>query len=407
MQITRRGWLALAPAAVAAAEWTQWRGPQRSGLAEDVSLPQSWPAELRRLWRVEVGEGHSSPVVSGDRIFAFSREGDRETLRALQLSDGKELWKQSYAAPYEMNSAARAHGEGPKSTPLIHEGRLYTLGISGILSCWQAATGELLWRKEFAERFRTTSPLYGAALSPVAAGGLLFVHVGGHDDGALLALEPEGGEERWSWTADGPGYASPIIAELAGFQQVITLTQGTAVGLDAPSGRALWRVPLETPYDQNAVTPVVSENLVILSGYQGRTFAVRIIKKTGTPTAEEVWSNDEVPMYMSSPVVRGGFLYGFTHKRRGALFCLGAKTGELQWIGDGRAGDNASLTIAGEWLLALNTDGAVSIVRPNPERLDVVKEYEVADSPVWASPALTEQSLLVKDFDGLTRWSWG
>ncbi|MCP5112007.1 MAG: PQQ-binding-like beta-propeller repeat protein, partial [bacterium] len=142
----------------AAADFPQWRGPRRDGSVEEINLPASWPDKLTRKWKIEVGEGHSSPVIAGGTIYQHSRQGENETLRAIAPADGKVQWKQSYAAPYTMSSAATRHGKGPKSTPIVAGGRVCTLGISGILACFDAATGKPLWRKQFGAEFSKTSP---------------------------------------------------------------------------------------------------------------------------------------------------------------------------------------------------------------------------------------------------------
>ena len=186
-----------AGSASAAENWSQWRGANRDGVALEVAPRKEWPQELQLKWQIEVGLGHSSPVVAGERVYVFTRQDDKETVRAISQADGKDIWRKSYPAPYEVSPPAAGHGKGPKSTPVVADGRLFTLGISGILSCWDAESGELKWRKEFSKQFKHTSPLYGTAMSPLIDHGRLIVHVGGHDSG------------RWSrstWpTAKWPG----------------------------------------------------------------------------------------------------------------------------------------------------------------------------------------------------------
>ena len=170
--------LSLAVAAAShAQDWPQWRGENRDGVATGSAVPTAWPDELSKRWQVDVGSGYASPVVVGGRIFLFSREGGDEVIRSLSLDDGKILWRQSYRAPYEMNPYTAHHGEGPKSTPLLSGDKLYTLGITGVVSCYRADTGALVWQKSFQEGF-SKPPLYGFAASPIVADGKLIVHVG-------------------------------------------------------------------------------------------------------------------------------------------------------------------------------------------------------------------------------------
>src|SRR5262249_10512832 len=149
-----------------AQDWPQWRGPNRDGVASSFTAPTVWPDKLKTIWKVSVGVGHSSPVVDGRRVFLLSRQEENEVASCFDFDTGKLLWRDGYPAPYSMNPAATSHGKGPKSTPVFSAGKLYTLGISGVLSCYDANTGRVIWRKEFTKQFKETSPLYGTAMSP-------------------------------------------------------------------------------------------------------------------------------------------------------------------------------------------------------------------------------------------------
>jgi outer membrane protein assembly factor BamB len=343
-------------------------------------------------------------VTSGPSVFLHSREGEEEVVSRFDLASGRRLWRQSYPAPYTMNPAARGHGKGPKSTPVVEDGRLFTLGISGILSVFDAETGRPAWRLDFRGRFRETSPLYGAAMSPVVDSGLLIVHAGGHDDGALIAISAATGEERWAWKGDGPGYASPVVAELAGVRQVVTQTQNNVVGLSLQRGELLWNIPFRTDYDQNAVTPVIHGQAVIYSGLGHGIHAVRVVKRGTALAVEPQWENREVSAYLSSPVLVGDRLYGLSHRQKGQLFCLDARTGKAIWTGPGRQGENAALVAAGGALLALTTDATLIVIRPDGAQFGPLATYTVADSPTWAHPAVVREGILVKDAETLALW---
>lgn len=388
---------------VEAQDWPQWRGPSRDGRAA-IGARATWPASLTPAWKVAVGEGHSSPVVAGGRVFVFARRDEDEVLECLELASGKGLWKQSYPAPYTMNPAATAHGKGPKSTPAVANGRVFTLGISGTLSAFDAGSGRLLWRHDFKQAFKATSPTFGTAMSPLVDGERVIAHVGGHDDGSLSAFDAANGAERWSWKADGPGYASPLVATLAGMRQVVTQTQGNVVGLSADTGELLWKIPFTTAYVQNAVTPVILADLVIYSGLDKGVTAVRVVKRGAAFAAEPVWSNAEVSSYMSTPVLDGRVLYGLSHKKKGQLYALDADTGRTLWLSEGRLGDNAALVAPGRDLLALTTDSALIVARGDASAYAVVRTYTVADTPTWAHPALTKQGILVKDRESVALW---
>lgn len=391
---------ALASAALAtphalAADWNQWRGPNRDGIARDFTAPAKWtPQSLAKKWTITVGEGHSSPVVVGDQAYVFARENEQEVMRCISMGDGKIIWQQAYAAPYEMNPAARGHGKGPKATPAVVDGRVFALGINGQVSGYDAKTGAVLWRKDFASQFKSTTPLYGAAMSPLVDGSNVIVHVGGHDRGALMALDVSTGAVKWQWDADGPAYTSPIIATIGGTRQLITQSQDHCVGLTPADGRVRWKVPFTTPYDQNIVTPVVAGNLVIFGGIQKPTFAL----EAGGTAATPAWEVREITMYMSSPVLDGTTLYGVSDKQRGMLFSLDARTGAVLWKGEGRLGANASLTDIGPALLVLSEPGELTVQqKAGAGALKEIARFKVADSPVWASPAVSGDRILIKD----------
>jgi outer membrane protein assembly factor BamB len=381
-------------------DWSQWRGPNRDGAAT-APVPAEWPAKLTKRWELSVGSGHSSPVVAGDRVVVHARQGDREIIRAVALSTGKELWRNEYAAPYSVNSAAQAHGSGPKSTPAIAAGRVFTFGIGGILSAVDLATGKLLWRTPPP----AVLPDFGTAMSPLADGTLVIAHMGGMNKGALTAFEAATGKVRWQWNGDGPGYASPVIAAIGGTRHVITQTQKAIVSVNAADGALLWQTPFRTPYDQNSVTPLVKGDLLIYSGLDSGVTAVRLAKKGAQWVASPAWKNDQISMYMSSPVIDKTTLFGLSNRSVGQFFALDLTTGKTLWTTQGREGENASLITAGPFLLLSTTGGELIVARPNPAKFEEVRRYTVADSAVWAHPALAPRAVLVKDVDKLICWS--
>jgi outer membrane protein assembly factor BamB len=389
-----------APTPLAAADWPQWRGPGRDGLIPTLAA-RSWPQSLKPGWKVGVGIGHSSPVVVGDRVFQFSRDGDNEVLEARELAGGKPVWRQAYPASYTMNMAALSHGKGPKSTPVVDAGRVFTLGISGILSAFDAASGRVLWRKEYGAQFKETSPLYGAAMSPVVDQGRLIVHVGGSGQGALLALDPATGATLWAREGDGPGYSSPVVGELAGIRQVVTFVEAGFLGLSADKGEVLWRMPFSTSYVQNAITPILAGGLVVYSGLDHPVRALRVTKKGTAYAAEPAWENAEVANYMSTPVLVGQRLFGLSHKKKGQFFCLDLATGKTVWLSEGRQGENASLLAGGGVVVALTTDSELLVLDAAAPAFKVVARYSVASSPVWAHPVVLPDGVVVKDTSNL------
>jgi outer membrane protein assembly factor BamB len=337
--------------------------------------------------------------VSDDRVFVFGRDDDREIVRALDLATGKALWSAHYAAPYTMNPAATGHGKGPKSTPVVHRGRLHTLGIAGILSAFEARTGALLWRKDSGG-----APDFGTAMSPLVDGAHVIAHVGGGDTGALTAFDAATGAVVWRWNGDGPAYASPIIAAVGARPAIVTQTRHRAVALDPGSGSLRWSAPFTTPYEQNSVTPVAVRDGIVLAGLQQPT-TLWSIPESGA--AIRRWESRDATMYMSTPVASDGRLYGFSDRRRGQLVTLDAATGKTLWQSDGRLGDNASVWASATHLLVLTTDSTLIVFEKKPDgALAERARHTVADTPTWASPAFTRRGVLIKDASAVALWTW-
>lgn len=398
------------PALSNVAGWSQWRGPSRDGVASSFTVPSAWPAQLTRRWQATVGLGHASPVVSGNRVVVHSRLATREVVAAYDLQSGKQLWQDSVDAPYTMNPAAADHGPGPKSTPAIADGRVFTLGISGIFSAHDLATGKLLWRKPAPP----APPEFGTATSPLVDGGTVIAFLGGPatslragaGGGALTAMDAATGAVKWRWAGDGPGYASPILATLGGTRQVITQSQNKLVAVDATSGQLLWEVAIKTPYEQNSVTPMVIGDLVLYAGLENPTVALRAARTGARWTTTAAWRNEQVSMYMSSPAMAGTAVYGLSNKNRGQFFALDAATGKTLWTSRGREAENASVVRAGEYLLLATTNSELIVAKANPVRFEEVKRYTLADSAMWAHPAFVGRTIIVKDVDKLSVWSF-
>jgi outer membrane protein assembly factor BamB len=383
------------------APWPQWRGPARDGVASAFTVPATWPAQLTKKWEVNVGAGHASPVIAGDRVILHSRQGNREIVAAYDLATGKQLWQEGVEAPYTMNPAATGHGPGPKSTPAIAAGRVFTLGISGILSAHDLNTGKLLWRKNPPP----APPEFGTAMSPLVDGSNVIAFLGGSNAGALTAVDAASGAVKWEWKGDGPAYSSPVIGTFGGTRHVIVQSQNRLVSVDASNGQLLWELPIKTPYEQNSVTPLIVGDLVIYAGLENPTVALRLARTGNKWTATPAWRNESVSMYMSSPAVNGSTLFGLSNKNRGQFFAIDTASGKTLWTTRGREAENASIVRAGEYLLLATTNSELIVARANAARYEELKRYVVADSAMWAHPAFAGRTIIVKDVNKLIAWA--
>jgi outer membrane protein assembly factor BamB len=381
-----------------AADWPQWRGPNRDGYVADAAIPPTWPKALKEEWKVTVGVGHSSPIVANGKIYVFARQDEAEVLLCLDAVTGNETWRSSQPISYEMNPAAMGHGKGPKSTPAVSNGNVYTFGITGVLSCHDARTGKLKWRREFSKQYPNTSPLYGTAMSPVVDNGVLIAHVGGHDKGALTAFDAETGSVKWSNDMDGPAYSSPIIVTLAGVRQVVTFMQKDFVGIAAATGKLLWKLAAKSAYDTNSVTAIAYKDTLIFSREGQGLAAIRLVKQDNEIVPEELWRNSDNQLSLNTPVLQGNLLLGFSVRQKGQFFAIDADTGKTLWQSPGRTGENAAiLNLGGKALLLLTNDANLIILPVNAKEYAPVTQYTVADSQTWAHPVVIGNRILIKD----------
>ena len=406
MNIVRPAFLALIFCAVApiaaAQEWTQWRGPARDGAVSGKNTPRAWPEALQRSWRVEIGEGYSSPIVANGRAFVHGRRDPEEIVASINLADGKLLWQQKYQADFKKNQYAVQMAKGPNSTPLVIGNRLFTLGVTGILNAWDTATGKQLWTRDFSKSIDTSKLFCGTASSPLVVDGRLVVQVGSDiHGGQILALNPSTGATEWEWRGLGPGYASPVLIQPSGKSQIVTMTQASVLGIDAKTGKDLWSVPFPDEWNENIATPLWTGTHLVVSGTRQGTHAFSLTETNGKWQATEVWKNPDVAMYMSSPVFGDGLIYGHSSKKKGQFVAMDAKTGAVRWATEGREGEHASLLLTPQHVVFLTNGADLIVAKRNTPAFAVERRYEVAEAATWAMPVLLGSNILVRDATGL------
>jgi outer membrane protein assembly factor BamB len=394
--------LTLAVAHVSAADWPQWRGPNRDGKA-DFKAPASWPKELTKKWQVTVGNGVSTPALVGGKLYVFSRENGKEIARCLDAATGKELWLDKEAYEVAPISGPPSGYPGPRSSPAVADGKAITYGVRGTLSCFDAGSGKLLWRKDGGV---DAWPMFFTSSSPLIADGVCIAQLGGQRDGAILALDPATGAEKWKWTGDGSAYASPIVGTIAGTKVIVAQSDKRLVVVSFAGGKLLW----ETPFagsgmgGMNSATPILDGDILIYSGTARGTKGVKLEKQGDAFSASELWGNRDNSIQYNSPVLNNELIFGLS--ARDALFCINEKDGTTAWTSPvtGKRGFG-SIVNTGSVLFLLTPAGNLFAFEPSGKGFKQLASYKVADGDTTAYPVLAGNQIFVKDKDSVTLWT--
>jgi outer membrane protein assembly factor BamB len=392
----------LLTAAAMAADWPQWHGPGRDCHAPETALPATLPRDLKPAWKINVGGGHSSPIVAGNTLVYLDEDGTREVAHALDAATGKERWRADYAAMFRDE-----WGAGPRATPFIEGPRLYVQSCDGEFRCLSLADGKTLWRvnyeQDFGVKFLGAKANEGTATrrgnngSGVIDGHRLILPVGGRNGASLACLHKETGKVVWKSGNDEAAYSSLVVGTLAGVRQVVAFTADALLGADLETGRVLWRTPLKTNAKRHAATPVLAGNRVIVNSH---TFGLRCFEITaadGGLQAREAWANPALTINLATLVSVGPCLYG--QGAKSDFICVDTATGQLRWsqagFGLGRK-DYASTIAAGDRLLVLTEDGTLVLLAANPARYTELGRLQACGS-TWSFPALAGGKLYVRD----------
>jgi YVTN family beta-propeller protein len=386
--------------------WTGWLGKNRNGWVDDVEPPAAWPQSLNKVWSIEVGTGYGSPLVVENCVYQHARQGEEEVVWCMERTTGKLRWQKSFPVPFKTAAGGEYHGNGPKSCPVYADGRLFVMSLNGTLTAWDASTGDKLWQRNYDAEFGKSHPNWGASTSPIVDGEHVFVHFGTDDVGALVALNVATGEEVWRHGKDGASYSSPLVAEMDGVRQVVEWNHRALVGVDRQSGEFLWEFSFpHVGSDQNMPTPTIHDGRVMVGGENRGIVSLRPQRKDGKWSVAEEWHQTQVALDMSSAVINGDYLYGFSHYDSGRLFCLDPKTGDVLWTSPPRTGKNVMFLAMPGQIVALIDNGELRILSANPREYQQLASYRVADDHTWAPPVLLKDGILIKDQKHLTKWS--
>ena len=385
---------------VFAQDWPQWRGANRDGKVTGFKAPQEWPKELKLRWKTPVGTGDATPALVGDKLYVFTRQGESEVTTCLEVDRGEEQWTNRYAAQAVTGAAARH--PGPRSTPAVAKGKVVTLGVGGVLSCLDAATGKVVWRKD---PFPKVVPRFFTSFSPIIVDGMAIGHLGGQGNGAIIAYDLNTGDEKWRWAGEGPAYASPALLTVAGTKQLVTLAEKSVVAVGVADGKLLWQLPFAPARRAyNAATPIIDGQTVIYTGAGRGTKAVKVEKQGDGFAAKELWSNPDLAPQYNTPVLRDGLLFGLSNS--GNLFCINAQNGQTAWT-DGTQRDRGgfgAIVSAGSCLMALPSSSELIVYKPSDKEYSELTRIKVSETPSYSSPVIAGNRIFIKDQDTVTMW---
>lgn len=364
----------LLSAAAQEGEWPRWRGPEGDGISRETEWKPESLARPKLLWRTSVGEGHSSVVVSGGRLWTMGNFRGQDVVTCLDAATGKPAWRLPYRC-------AGGGFPGPRATPTLHDGKLYTLSRIGDALCLDAATGKVLWQKDLMKDFGAKNTDYGLTGSPLVAGDAVIYNA----CGAGLALDRTTGEKIWASAPDLHGYASPVAVEVGGTPAVAIFSASSLVIVDPADGKALHTVPWRTSFDANAADPVVFGGKMLLTSGWDRGAALFDLSG-GAP--RRTWESKELRGQFASPVHLDGHLYGIDDNTpNGRLTCIDAATGKATWS---RKGGFENLMVAGDKILAVDRKGILTVAEADPAAYREVARARVftQGGRYWTAPVL-------------------
>ena len=392
--------LVLTAGAATAQDWPQWGGPDRDFEVADPGLAERWPESgLEPLWSRPLGEGYSGIALVGDRLFtqygAQDGETEEEVVVALTAATGEEVWSHRYEAPRPEGMRLN-YGEGPHATPLVVDGRVFTVGTTGQLLALDATTGERLWRQDLWREYGGYRLRRGYAASPIAWGETVIVPVGGEAPGAV-AFSAADGTVRWSSESFDSAQSSPIVLEVDGESQMVLFIQDQVVGIDPDDGRLLWRHPHHSFGPYNISTPVAGADATVFvsSSYSGGSRLLRLTRDQGDTRVEELWHSKRMGIHFTNALRVGDRFLASTGRSGVVAAAVDAATGELAWRS--RAIGRASYIRVGERILALEAGGRLLLLELAADGPVVLAETQLLESQSWTVPALVGNRLYVRD----------
>ncbi len=377
----------------AAADWPQFLGPNRDSTTAD-KIP-AWKEKPKELWKKPVGEAHSSPVVADGVVYLFAKVDKKEedSLTAFDAKTGEEKWTKSY----ERAKFNPPFGAGPRGTPAVADGKVYTYGGTGVLACWDAKTGEIKWKLDMLKEFDAKNITFGVSTSPTVVGKNVIVMVGGKGAG-VVGVNKDDGKVVWQATDDGASYASPILAGDPKNPELVFLTASHVRSLTADLGKQAWNTPFVDKLLESSTTPVKTGELYVAGSVTVGSVGLKV---KGTEV-EEVWKNPKLTCYFSTPVAVGDDLYMVNGEAKfpgGTLLlrCVETKTGKIRWEKKDVGEYHAALVKTGDGKLLMHDDtGNLKLIDPDPKEYKELATAKVSGK-TWAHPAISNGKVYIRD----------
>jgi len=387
--------------------WNQWRGPQRTGQVASEPWPDKLSDDALVLrWSQSLGASYSSPVMDGQRVYTTQSLDDQtEEALALDLMTGEVTWKSSWAGGMKVPFYARANGSWIRSTPLLHDGYLYVLGMQETLVCLRAMDGTVVWQRHLPEMLKTQESDFGGVSSPLFHDGGIVLQAGG----GVVKLSASSGELDWFFKAsDGEDnespFSSPMLFELHGVPQLIVLERNRLCGLNPQNGQRLWSVQVPAFRGMNILTPTQVGSGLLTATYGGKTHLFEPSQsEDGNWQVNQKWIQN-FQGYMSSPLVVGSHAY--LHGRSGRMVCLDTQAGQVLWTSSESFGKYCSQVTNGERMLCLSHDGNLRLLKINPEHCQIMDETRVSQEETWAHLAVAGHSLILRSLHSLCIFDW-
>lgn len=389
----------LLSAPAVAGDWPGWLGPKRDGSSAEKVKP--WKGELKPLWRKAVGRGHGSAVVAGGVVYLHTQVKDKEAeqLTAFDAKKGDVLWSKSYDRP----KFTSQFGTGPRATPAVAGGRVFTYGATSILTCFDAKSGKQLWQVDGEKKYKAPRLFFGASCSPLVEVDNVVINVGGKEAG-VVAFKAKDGEVAWKALDEKASYSSGIAVGAKGDRQLVFFTQKGLRGLAPKDGKLLWDFPLVDKLNESSTTPVAAGDVLLASSITSGMVGLKVKKGEGKWSATQAWKEPKLTCYFSTPtmidkkhalVVTGQVLFP-----QATLHCVETATGKVKWSRKNVGKYHAAMLRTGDGKLLMLTDyGDLLLLAPNAEKYEELARAKVSNAKggLWAHPALAGGRVYIRD----------